>query len=75
MADWADACPRKSPIPTSLDNFDGKGREPLERRQPCLARFINGSRRCPGTTLFRSLLGIDQLKTIMIFNVGDHGID
>jgi len=76
MTDWADARTGEGPVPTCLDGFDRERRDPFKWIRPFLASFVDGNIRCAGATLPWSLsLGVDELKLIMVFHVGNNRID
>jgi hypothetical protein len=72
MTDRADARTGEGPVPACFDDFDRERRDPFERSRPFPARFVDGNSRCAGATLPWSLqLGVDELKLIMVFDVGN----
>jgi hypothetical protein len=73
MTDWADARTGDGPFPAGFDGFDRERRDPFKRSRPFPARFVDGNSRCAGAALPWSLrLGVDELKLIMVFDVGNN---
>ena len=76
MTDRADARTGKGPVPVHLDGFDRERRDPFKWIRPFLSRFVDGNGGCAGAALPWSLsLGVDELKFIVVFHVGNNRID
>ena len=75
MTDRADASTGNGTVPASLDDGldrHGNGRKPFKRIGLCLAGLVGGNSRSFGATMARILLRIDNLRPIMVRDIGDN---